>query len=251
MNDCASVKELIVLYAEGELDPEQVRLMAAHLSECRECFQQAEDVGKLRAWLTDPEIFAPAENDRWRSLPAACARSVAAHRTRRFQVIHGPVRWALPAAAAVLITVGLVWMARRPNPAVEMTALPAPGNEAFLGRIESAVTVDATAQYLAQCQDLLVDMLKAEQTCTGNRYDVSFEVARARDLLLRKRILDAELNAPEVARAKDLCDDLESLLVDLSLSQSCETPDRFRSMEHVIEREQLLLRIKLVQSEIS
>jgi hypothetical protein len=251
MNDCARVRELIVLHAEGELDPEQARQVAEHLSGCRECSQQAEDISTLRAWLTGPEIFAPAENDKWRSFAAVCARSAGAARMRRFQFARGSLRWALPAAAALLFAVGLFWMSRRPdNPAVAV-GLPAPGNEAFLGKIQSAVTVDATAQYLARCQDLLVDMLRAEQTCTGNGYDVSFEIARARDLLLRKRILDSELNAPEVARAKDLCDDLENLLVDLSLSQSCETPDRFRSMGHVIEREKLLLRIKLVQSEIS
>jgi len=251
MSDCESVKELIVLYAEGELDPEQAQQVAGHLLECVECSRQAADVNELRAWLADPEIFAPRENDRWQSFAEVCAGSARAVRTRQFQFARHPLRWALPAAAALLFAVGLLWMSRHADAPTVTAALPAPGNDAFLGRIQSAVTMDATAQYLAQCQDLLVNMLKAGQTCAGDRYDVSFEVARARDLLLRKHILDAELNTPEVARAKDLCDDLENLLVDLSLSQSCETRDRFRSMEKVIEREQLLLRIKLVQSEIS
>jgi len=251
MSDCASVRELIVLHAEGELEADQAQQVSAHLSECAECSRQAEEVNQLRTWLADPEVFAPRENDRWSSFSTACADSVGAVRARRFQLARHSLRWALPAAAALLFAVGLLWMARRPNVPTVTAVVPAPGNEAFLGKIQSAVTMDATSQYLTQCQDLLVDMLKAGRTCTGNNYDVSLEAARARDLLLQKRMLDVELNAPEVARAKDLCDDLENLLVALSLSQSCETPDSFRSMEHAIERGQLLLRIKLVQSEIS
>lgn len=250
MNDCASIKELIVLYAEGELDPEQARQVADHLSECTECSRQAVEINSLRLWLADPEIFAPRENNRWRSFAAVCARSAGVTGIRRFQFAP-PLRWALPLAAALLLAAGLLWMPRRASAPAVTAGLPAPGNDAFLGRIQSAVTVDATAQYLAQCQDLLVNMLKSDQRCTGDRYDLSFEVARARELLLRKRILDLELNAPEVARAKDLCDDLENVLMDLSLSQSCETRDRLRSMENMIEREQLLLRIQLVESEIS
>jgi len=250
MNDCASIKELIVLHAEGELDPEQARQVATHLSECAECSRQAGEIDTLRLWLADPEIFAPSEDNRWRSFAAACARSVRETKVRRFPVAR-PLRWALPLAAAVLLAAGLLWMPRHTSTPAITTAQPAPGNDAFLRRMQSAVTVDGTAQYLSQCQDLLVNMLKSKQRCTQDKYDLSFEVARARELLERKRILDSELNAPEVARAKELCDDLENVLMDLSLSQSCETRDRVRSMENMIEREQLLLRIQLVESEIS
>jgi hypothetical protein len=251
MIDCASVREWLVLYAERELDPEQTRRVESHLLECRECLQEVEKINSVRNWLVDPELFAPPEDDRWLSLPSVCARSLSPVRMRRFTLVRSPLRWALPVAAALFIMLGLAWMARRPGVPEIAESMPAPGNEAFLGRIQSAATVDSTAQYLGECQDLLVDMLSAEQSCTGKRYDVSFQVQRARDLLRRKRILDSELNTPEVARAKDLCDDLENVLVDLSLSQDCETSDRFRSMEQIIERERLLLRIKVVRSEIS
>ncbi len=251
MIDCTSVRERLVFYVERELDPEPARQIESHLLQCRECAHEAEKINSLRTSLLDPELFAPLEDDRWRSLPAACTRSLIPTQTRRFHLLRSSFRWALPAAAAIFITLGLVWMARRPAGPETAESLTAPGNEAFLSRIQSAVTVDSTAQYLAGCQDLLVDMLRAEQSCTGRRSDVSFQVRRARDLLRQKRLLDSELNTPEVAQAKDLCDDLENVLVDLSLSKDCETPARFRSMGQIIEREQLLLRIKLVRSEIS
>jgi len=250
MNDCSAFRELLVLHAEGELDPDQVPRLAAHLAECAGCSGELERIQQLRVWLRDPELLSPPQTEAWVSLPSACSRN--AVRPRRFQLVRFPLRWALPLAAGLVLAAGLMYVLRRPDVTLEQAAMPAPpGNEAFLGRIDTAVTMKATTQYLAQCQDLLVDMLNVGRTCAGKRYDVSFEVKRARDLLRRKQILDTELSAPEVAPARDLCDDLENLLVDLSLSQSCETPDKFRSIEKVIESERLLLRIKLVQSEIT
>jgi hypothetical protein len=252
MIDCETVREQLVLYAERELDPEETREIESHLQGCGECSREAGKIDHLRTWLADPDLFAPTEDAAWTSLPSACVRKVDSERMRRFPTVRRSLLWALPAAAGLFIMVGLFRMVRNPAPGPEIAeSRPAPGNEAFLNRIQSVVTVDSTAQYLTECQDLLVDMLRAEQSCSGKRYDVSFQTQRARDLLGQKRILDSELNTPKVAQAKDLCDDLENVLVDLSLSQNCEAPDRFHSMRQIIEREKLLLRIKLVQSEIS
>jgi len=64
-------------------------------------------------------------------------------------------------------------------------------------------------------------------------------------------MLDAELSVPDVAHARTLCDELERFLVSLSASQDCETRDALLTMERSIERDQLLLRINLVQSGIA
>jgi hypothetical protein len=101
------------------------------------------------------------------------------------------------------------------------------------------------------CQSLLVDLISAEKTCAVDRYDVALEVTRAGRLLKEKRMLDAELHVPDVARAKALCDDLENFLVSLSVAQECESGDAVRGMERFIENKQLLLRINLMQSGIS
>jgi hypothetical protein len=53
-----------------------------------------------------------------------------------------------------------------------------------------------------------------------------------------------------VASARELCDDLESLLVGFSTSEKCESPESLRSLGRMIEREQLLLRISLLKTEL-
>jgi hypothetical protein len=117
--------------------------------------------------------------------------------------------------------------------------------------MRTAYAREATAQYLSSCQDLLLDFVSSDKTCAGDRYDVSFEVTRARQLLDEKRMLDAQLQVPEVAHAKALCDELERFLVGLSMSQDCESDAAVRTMEQFIESKQLLFRIDLMQSGIS
>jgi hypothetical protein len=252
MNDCGVVRDLFVLYAGGGMTREQARFVEDHLERCPECRIESAEIGKVNGWLRDEQLFVPVEDADWRALPLVCTdRARAAARGRSRNRVR--LRWVLPIAAALLMAISLVWVARRPEahrPNVQ-TVAAAPGNQDFLGKIESAMTREATARYLTECQDLLVDVLNAGQTCSGKRYDVAFQAARARDLLEQKRMLDPELNAPEVARAKELCDALEDFLVSLSMSQNCETEEMVRWLELAIQKQKLLLRINLVRSEMS
>jgi hypothetical protein len=252
MNNCESVKDLLVLYAERELPPEQKTEVESHLTTCAACREEAAGIEKIRTWLADPALFAPPEDYAWQFLPRKLSE-----RARTLPAVKhwlpanlGSLGWTLSMAATFFVACGLIWLTQRQAPA-PVAQVEAPGNQAFLRKIQSAYTREMTSQYLAQCQDLLLNVVRAEKSCEGQKYDVSLEVTRARDLLQHKRMLDPELHAPEVAHAKDLCDELETFLINLSTSEKCESPDRLRGIERFIEKEQLLLRINVLQAELS
>jgi predicted anti-sigma-YlaC factor YlaD len=254
MNNCEKIKELLVLYSEGVLDTELSSRVEWHLESCLACRKEAEAIAKIRGWLSDPALFAPNQDYEWQILPQAlAAKAKSTSRVRRWLPANfGSRGWALSLAATVILCFGLVWMTHRHLTAPQVALRhAAPGNEAFLDRIQVAYAREATAQYLSECQDLLLDVMRAERNCAGDLYDVSMEVAQARQLLQRKRMLEAELTSPQVVHAKDLCDELEKLLVDLSTSDKCESHDRIQRMERYIQREKLLLRINVLQSELS
>lgn len=254
MSSCDATREMLVLYAEGVLEPEEKSLVEEHLSGCADCSDEVAQIARIRGWLADSELFEPAQDLTWQLLPerlAGRARLQAGRKRSLFGL--GVPKLALSTAALLMIACGLIWIQRYTAPAppgVTPVRLAA-GNEAFLDRVHTAYAREATAQYLSGCQDLLLDLISAEKTCAGDRYDVSLEVTRARQLLQEKSTLDAELRVPDVAHAKSLCDELEHFLVNLSLSQECETSDSLRAMERFIEKEQLLLRINLTQTGIS
>jgi len=254
MNDCDSVNNSLVLYAEGQLDPAQVGQVNQHLTACAQCRDAIAEIRTVRGWLADPDLFVPEQTYAWQMLPSnvvARARELPAEKSWLPSKL-GSLGWAAGLAATFLLACGLVWMFYRQAPEPPVAAkLAAPGNEAFLGRIHLAYVREATAQYLSECQDLLINVVRAGPGCRDQKYDVSVEVERARALLQRKRLLDPELRAPEVVRAKQVCDELETFLLNLSTSESCETRDKLRRMENYIQQQQLLLRISVLRSELS
>ncbi len=256
MSDCDRIRELLVLYCEGVLEEAPAAEVRAHLAGCHACSREALEIDELRRRLSDPELFAPVPSHAWQLLPSRMtARARAADPARwRLPWNSGSLVWVSSVSATLVLAIGSVWLANRPAPEpAPAAAAPAeaPGNEAFVHRMQAAYAREATVQYLTECQDLLLTFMRAEKKCQGKDYDVAFEVQRAQRLLQRKQLLDSELRSPDVARAKSLCDELESFLVNLSTSAACESPAGKRRMESYIQRENLLLRINLLQSELS
>ena len=257
MNNCDQIRELLVMHAEAALDENRERDVIDHLAGCPACRNEAAAIGKVQAWLKDSELFSPTADYSWQTLPERLttrAKGVASAK-RWLPANFGSLGWAASLAAMVVFCFGLIWLTHRTPPyksvAAPAPASAAPGNEAFLKKMQSAYAREATAQYLSECQDLLLNIMRAEKSCESEKYDVSVEVAQARQLLGRKRLLDAELQSPAVVHAKNLCDELEGFLVNLSTSDKCESPDKMHRMERFIQRERLLLRINVLQSELS
>ncbi len=254
MSDCGKIRELLVLYAEKALNESSTSEVRHHLAACAACSREAGEIEDLRRRLSDPELFAPEPDYAWQMLPSAlAARARAAGSAKPWLPWNsGSLVWTASMAAVIVIACGSIWFAGRQTPAtVAPPAAEAPGNGAFLHKMQVAYAREATAQYLGECQDLLLTLMRADKKCSGEEYDVALEVERARVLLQRKQLLDSELSSPDVARAKSLCDELESFLINLSTSASCESPAGMRRMESYIQKQRLLLRINLLQSELS
>jgi hypothetical protein len=250
MSNCDPIRELLVLHAEGVLAPDERERIERHIAGCVACGREAEEIRRIRGYLSDPGLFNPETDLAWQLLPEKLAgRARLLLNQRRWYAGFGMPKWAAVTMAMTLLAIVLVWALRYQTPA-PLTEAPAPiaaGNEAFLERVRSAYAREATAQYLAKCHALLVDVVSAGKNCAGEGYDVALEAERARRLLQEKRILDTELMAPDVEHARPLCDDLENFLINLSMSQECESSDTVRGMENFIESKHLLLRIDLVQ----
>jgi hypothetical protein len=253
MSNCEYASDRLVLYLEEELSPDERVSIEAHLAECALCREEVAGLESVRSALADPGLFLP-QNDFSESLPqslAARAQEISRPKFwRRFEP--RTFAWGLGLAASLVLGFTLIWTLNRPDQSPDSpTQQVSHGNDAFLKEMQSVYARESTSQYLSGCQDLLLNVIRSEKTCQGAKHDVSLEIAQARGLLQQKRLLDSELRRPEVARAKELCDELESLLVELSTSEKCETSGRLRTLEQFIQREQLLLRINLLQSELS
>ena len=179
MSNCDAFRELLVLHAEGVLAPESIRQVEEHLASCAACREESEQIGWIRGWLKDPGLFEPEHDMAWDLLPEKLAGRAASLPSRRWNLAGlGLSRWAR--AVAAVIACGLIWMMREyvPRPPAGQVAQAGSGNAAFLDRVRTVYTREATVQYLDGCHALLLDLAGAERKCDRNHFDVSLEIAK-------------------------------------------------------------------------
>jgi hypothetical protein len=171
-------------------------------------------------------------------------------------------RWlavALPAAAALaalaLLGFGLAERWREERPAVARAPIPPAEaslllSEDALARIERNLAREQAARYLNEAGEVLVAVAATGVDCDriDDRLDVGAAPERSRELLEKRRLVDASGEA--VASARAVLDDVE-----LALRQVAELPAcvKRRDVEHVqkdVEERQLLMRIRLLQREL-
>ena len=252
MHECEKVKSLLVLFVDGDVSHSERESVETHLRDCAACRSEAREIAGLVNFLADPVLFEPPADLRWQSLGGTLAARVRESGKSRgwLPLSLGRHGWAVCLGVIFLAAAAVITLMQRSFTPVALPHNP-PGNVAFVERIGDAYAREAATRYLSECQDLLLELVRAAKPCDGETIDVSSEVIRARELLGRKRLLDAELDSAALIQARGLCDDLESFLVDLSVADRCETPGELGRMEQVIRSRQLLLRIHLVQSELS
>lgn len=236
--------------------------MSEHIDRCPECLAEADAYDRLvrETEAVRTEVRRAADSVDWEALPGLIADRALAGRGRAA----GRERAARPAAwlAALRLrpvmaglTAGLVIGA-----AAMYLALRAPGDRAgraegyyasgeFLDRAELEMARRDTVDYLEKSQFMLLDVL--EPGGAGPSAPAAVRAERARELLQKKRYINAQLERFQMAKAKVLCDQIELLFRELAqLGDGLPEADLERLRGLVAER-QLFLKINLVKKELS
>lgn len=257
MNEHARTKKELAAFLRGGLEEVGRRAMAEHIGTCRECRAEADALERLlrETDAVRAEIRAAAASVDWEALPAAIAdRAAAAKREAGRAASAGrpgvrlfPFR-VRPALAGLLagLAVGAAAMylaLKSPD--------PRPGRDAgyhasgeFLDRAELEMARRNALDYLEKSQYILLDAFEPGGDAAVLRS------GRARDLVQRKKYLNAQLERYQMAKAKAICDQIEALFRDLSeISDdlSAAELDRIRGL---VEERQLLLKINIVKKEL-
>ena len=257
MSTCRLDADLLTLHAGGDLTPAEAREVEAHLATCEVCTQEHSEIAAtLRA--LDPAALYPREAEvDWDRF---AARTVArAHREAGDNVV--PFRrriaaWTRPAvlarAAAVILTIGLgALLLRAPGlrgPADDdMTSVL---SEEFRSRLEVNLARAETREYLEQSRAVLLSVLEAPVRCTKDEFDVSAERDKSIRLLRRNLRLRDDLSRPELARAAELCNQVEGVLTEISTLSDCADLGRIEQLREAVHRNQLLIKMGVVESEL-
>jgi hypothetical protein len=118
----------------------------------------------------------------------------------------------------------------------------------FLDRAELEMARRNTLDYLDKGQYMLLDVF--ESAGPGPVLPAAVRSARARDLLQKKKYLNAQLEGLRMVKAKAICDQIEMLFLELSQIDGELTAAELGKIRGLVEERQLLLKINLVRKEL-
>jgi hypothetical protein len=261
MNKCAMTKDDRVAFLSGDLEDGRRRTMSEHIDKCPECRAEAEEYGRLlkEADAVKSEIREVMASVNWEALPARIADRAMTDspKPERLAPAARPWGWlsvlrmrpvlAGLAAGLVVGAAAMYFALKAPAPGPEEgTGYYASGE--FLDRAELEQARRNTLDYLEKSQYVLLDVF--DSAGQGTAGPAALRTERARDLLQRKKYLNAQLERFQMAKAKAICDQIEMLFLELAQVGDDLPAAELQRIQGFVEERQLLLKINLVKKEL-
>jgi hypothetical protein len=104
---CSTVRDLLPLFSDGEIDPIRARLVRGHLEACESCSEERRSLDEERLWLVEAMVKSPPLSSRFRGKVIARIlerRRAERSRKRRTLIVRGS---GVAAAAALLVALGI------------------------------------------------------------------------------------------------------------------------------------------------
>ena len=235
--------------------------MSEHIGKDPECRAEADAIDRLlkETEAVRSEIRQAAASIDWEALPAVIADRALAAGDRAAHRAPASRPWAWLAAfgmkpAMAGLAAGLVVGAAAMYFALRTPGVPADRDGAyhasgeFLVRAEREMARRNTLDYLEKSQYVLLDVF--ESAGEGPVVPAAVRTERARDLLQKKKYLNAQLETLQMAKAKAICDQIETLFLELSQIDNELPAAELGRIRSYVEERQLLLKINLVKKEL-
>ena len=257
MNKCKRIKKQLVLFVSNELKKDSKHNNEVHLKTCQGCNNEYQIIKKITNQVDELDI----ENEKiietidWDDVTATISsrvRSVPSQVSKRFSVNLSNWKVLVPVGMTVFIlgiAVGfLLFQTGSNNLELEKFKLEP---ELSLTRIESALDKKEVINYLKQSQLILTDLMKQSDHRESVSISKNLHIKKAKYLLRQNRYFKKNLNDPSLFIARNLIQKIEWLLIEiLSMDQDISTDDLYR-LQLFIEREKLLLKIRLIEKELT
>ncbi|MBN1273579.1 MAG: zf-HC2 domain-containing protein [Candidatus Aminicenantes bacterium] len=261
MADCKQIKKELVAYLYGELQGEKEKRVAEHLESCPACRREMEGYKRVRneADFLRTEFENAMDSVSWETLPHKITGKAAGVNVRPVENPLG--RWAKavfssrlrPVWAALLagIFLGsfLTFFIFR-NVGVVSHEADFSVTQDFLDNAELEVARRETLDYLDKSHYLLLDFVQTAPERLPRQWETELTSRQVKELLNRKKYINQQLDKVKMAKAKEICDQLELLFFELARISDYLTPEEIAGIQRLIEQKQLLLKIKLLKKEL-
>jgi hypothetical protein len=263
MSDCRTCRETMMAAAGAPGTPTPA--VKEHLAMCDECRHEFDEVQKILAGaeaVREERDKAMAAID-WDSLSERITETVWKHAESNPDRPRARERkpfWAAllqprlrPVLAGIMsgLLIGslatYVLLKRGPAPRPAAHAYTASGE--FIDRVEYEMAKRETIDYLEKSEYVLLDLVQSPLERSAAEGPSAYS-DRISALLSKKRYFNPRLDDVRMAKARDICDQIEMLFLDLSQISDTLTPEETARMRKYVEDKRLLLKIRLLKKEL-
>jgi hypothetical protein len=263
MKECKKTSKDLVAFLYGELQDERQEFISSHLKECSSCQREMEKLKEVHegADSLNENIKAVMASVDWNALPAQITDTVFGKEVQEpkeswvvnisrilFQPKLRPVYAALLIGVflGALLTYILVRSPLQRKTTADLISYPAD----FIEKVELETARRETLDYLKKSQYLILDFVQTSAETEPSTWQRDFASLRVKDLLSKKKYINQQLDKFKMAKAKEICNQIEFLIYELA-QMSDEIPAwRLQEIHDFIEEKQLLLKIKLLEKEL-
>jgi len=263
MNKCKWTGKNLTAFLSGELDEYDRVTIEEHLRICPECRAELQEINMIfqEAGQKKQAIEEEMESIDWDALP----QKIAAHVFDKEKKIHNLVPRKTfqslflqpgfrPVMAGLLIGIVLgsfvTFMMVRSAGNKSGQRMDFSMSQAAFDRMELEVARREAVDYLDQSQLLLLDLVQSSSPVSVAEWKQGVSTQRAKDLLSKKKYINPQLDRFRMAKAKAICDQIELLFYELALMSEDMTDEEFNRIRELVEKKQLLLKIKIVKKEL-
>jgi hypothetical protein len=255
MIKCRSVRPELAAFLSGELEEGARRKVKEHLESCPACSREMSGLREVlrNARTLEPEIGQELESVDWDAQAERIASAAWESRRRPepkairpgFRFFASGWRPVL-AGAVVGVMLGAVgaFLILRRGPGPRLAGDRYFASAEFLDRVDLEIARRDTLDYLEKSQYVLLDIVGPDAGASRAA------AGKARELLAKKKFLNSELEKTRMAKAREICDQIELLFYQLVDIRSGLTDTQRAELRSVVEGKDLLLKIRLLKKEL-
>jgi len=263
MKECKRIHKDFVAFLYGELQGEKQKHFLSHLRECSNCHRELERLREIKkgADSLNKDIEKVMASVDWETLPSRITEAVFGKEaqeqketwfTRISRVVFQPKLRPVYAALLVGILLGSLFTF-----VVFRSPFQKPGRgeslyvpQDFIERVELEMARRETLDYLEKSQYLILDFVEVSSENEVSLWQREFASQKAKDLLSKKKYINPQLEKFKMAKAKEICDQIEFLFYELAQVADEVPAWRLEEIHSFIQEKQLLLKIKLLKKEL-
>jgi len=252
MNDCRRIQKRLAELAAGEAGGGDGAALERHLERCPECRRSREEIRRIAEGagrVCEDLAAAMAEVDWDAHAERIADAAFAGPRPAPVRALFIP-RFR-PAMAGLLAGIVLgaagTYLALSRRPGLPMAGTKVVASRDFIDRVEYQMARRDTLDYLDKSQYLLLDFVQA---APGRARLLDQGPGPVRDMLSRKRLINSQLGSVRMAKAREICDQIETMFLELSAVSGELSEAEAARIKDYIEQKQLLLKITLLKKEL-